>query len=332
MKSKNKKHRLLFQITAIVLPLFLLLAVVICQQVYSNSVNSFLEAQNAHMTFQLDQAKEAAFFLDESVMQWFYDMIDKDPALFREPVSDEEVAAYQETGQTDLLDIDRLYSGSELYKRYVAKNIYDSIDGAILRQRGSNGTDALFIMDVSEEHEGMVISEYTKDDQAHSIGDTYGLKMSEHPILKELTEKCDGETVFERAVDYPCNGNNYIAYKPLIVNGKVRAVLGLVYNWDGFKESLKSTIIKTMIISTGGMLAVMAVIMLIIYRRAVGPVQRIQKALIGYTADKDTKQIVEKMLEIKENNELGYLSDAIADFAIDIDRSHKENLRIAVER
>ena len=330
-ESGRKKHKLLIQMIAIVLPLFMLLTVSICWLVEKNSVNSFLEAQNAHMTFQLDQAKEAAFFLDESVMQWFYDMIDKDPALFREPVSDEEVAAYQETDQTDLLDIDRLYSGSELYKRYVAKNIYDSIDGAILRQRGSNGTDALFIMDVSEEHEGMVISEYTKDDQAHSIGDTYGLKMSEHPILKELTEKCDGETVFERAVDYPCNGNNYIAYKPLIVNGKVRAVLGLVYNWDGFKESLKSTIIKTMLTSTAGMIVVMAFVLFFLYRKAVKPVTDISNGLLDYTDDKDSAAVVSKMYDVKANNELGYLADVISDMTLEIDHYTKQSIRSAVE-
>ena len=56
MKSKNKKRRLLFQVAAIVLPLFLLLAVIICQQVYSNSVDSFLEAQNSFIEERIDLA------------------------------------------------------------------------------------------------------------------------------------------------------------------------------------------------------------------------------------------------------------------------------------
>jgi len=317
---------------AIILPLFMILTGSICWLVERNSVNSFLEAQNAHMIFQLDQAEEAAFFLDEQVMQWFYDMVDKDPALLREPVSDEENAAYLETDQVDLLDLDRLYSASDLYKSYVAKNIYDSIDGSILRQRGNDGTDALFIMDVSEGREGMVISEYTKDGQDHLIGDTYGLKMSEHPVLKELTEKCDGKTVFERAVDYPCDGNNYIAYKPLIVNGKVRAVLGLVYNWDGFKGSLESTIVKTMLISSAGMIVVMAFILFFLYRKTVKPIMAIRNALLDYSTDKNAPEIVKKMYNINSNNELGYLSDTISDMALEIDHYTKENIRIAVER
>lgn len=328
----KRRKKLLIQIIAIVLPLFMILTGSICWLVERSSVNSFLEAQNAHMIFQLDQAEEAAFFLDEQVMQWFYDMVDKDPALLREPVSDDELAAYLETDQVDLLNLDRLYSASDLYKSYVAKNIYDSIDGSILRQRGNDGTDALFVMDVSEGREGTVISEYTKNGQDHLIGDTYGLKMSEHPVLKELTEKCDGKTVFERAVDYPCDGNNYIAYKPLIVNGKVRAVLGLVYNWDGFKESLQNTIIKTMLISTAGMIVVMAFILFFLYRKAVKPISNIQNGLIEYADSKDSAQIVNKMLGINSNNELGYLADTISDMALEIDHYTKENVRIAVER
>ena len=65
MKSKNKKRRLLFQITAIVLPLFLLLAVIICQQVYSNSVDSFLEAQNSFIEERIDLALQNISLLDD---------------------------------------------------------------------------------------------------------------------------------------------------------------------------------------------------------------------------------------------------------------------------
>lgn len=332
LAKAKRRRKLLIQIIAIVLPLFMILTGSICWLVERNSVNSFLEAQNAHMTFQLDQADEYTFFFDDAIMDWLFDRIEEDPMLFREPVTEEEEAAYMESGQTDLLDIGYLKSAPEIYQNYIAKNLYDSIDGAVERQRGGSGTDVLFIMNVSEDREGTVISEYTKDGTAHKIGDDYGLKMSEHPVLKELTEKCDGEIVFESAVDYPCGGSNYIAYKPLIVNGKVRAVLGLVYNWDGFKESLQNTIIKTMLISTAGMIVVMAFILFFLYRKAIKPVSQMTKAVGGYKDDNSTENIVKDMQEIRSNNELGYLSDAIADFATDIDRYTKENMRIAVER
>lgn len=331
MKKKGRR-KLLIQIITIVLPLFVILTAAICWLVEKNAVNSFLEAQNAHMSFQLDQAEEYTFYLDDDIMEWLFDGIEKDPMLLREPITDEEDAAFSESGQTDLLDINYLRSASELYQNFALKGLYEEIDGSIERERGNEGTDLLFIMDLSEGHEGMVIAEHTKEGPERRIGDTYGLNMSDHPALQELLEKSDGETVFEKAADYPDSGNNYIGYKPILVKGKVRAVLGLVYNWDGFKKSLESTIIKAMLVSIAGMLILMAMILIFLYRRAIRPVSQMTKAVGGYKDDNSTENIVKSMHQIEANNELGYLSDAIADFAIDIDHYTRENLRIAVER
>ena len=329
-----KKHRqkLLIQIITIVLPMFVILTAVICWLVEKNSVNSFLEAQNAHMSFQLDQAEEYTFFLDDDMMEWLFDRIEKDPMLLREPITEEEEALYVKSGQTDLLNINYLKSASEMYKNYVVKNLYETIDGSIERERGAEGIDILFIMDISEGYEGMVIVEHTMQGAERKVGDSYGLNLSDHPVLKELSEKRDVKTVFERATDYPDSGNNYIGYKPILVKGKVRAVLGLAYNWDEFKASLNNTIIKTMLTSIAGMLTVMALILIFLYRRAVRPISRMTEAVGGYKDDNSTESIVKNMHEIESNNELDYLADTIADFAIDIDRYTRENLRIAVER
>lgn len=329
---RKHKRRLLLQVIMIVLPLFMIMTTAICWLVERNSVNSFLEAQNTHMTFQLEQAHEYTFFLDDNMMTWLFDRLDEDPMLFREPVTEEEEKAYLESGQESMMDIDYLKTASDDYKNYVSKGFYESIDGTIERERGNEETDILFIMDLSEGRECMVISEYNTTGQNRRIGDSYDIKISEHPALAEMVESCDDKIVFERAEGYPGDGNNYIGYKPIIADGKVRAVLGMVYNWDGFKASLESTIIKTMLLCIAGMLTVMAFIIIFLYRRAVRPVTRMTRAVSGYKDDNSTENIVKSMLDIDSNNELGYLSDAIADFAIDIERSNKENVRIAVAR
>ncbi|MBR4588133.1 MAG: hypothetical protein IKO30_07465 [Lachnospiraceae bacterium] len=108
------------------------------------------------MSFQLDQAEEYTFFLDDDIMEWLFDGIEKDPMLLREPITDEEDAAFFESGQTDLLDINYLRSASELYQNFALKGLYESIDGSIERERGNEGTDILFIMDLSEGHEATI--------------------------------------------------------------------------------------------------------------------------------------------------------------------------------
>ena len=331
MKRKYR-GRLLIQTLAIVLPLFLLMTAAVCWLFESNSVNSFLEAQNSHMSFQLNQAENNIFFLSDEMMQWLFDKIEKDPLLLREPVTEEENAAFLERIDKDLLDIDYLKSAPETYQNYVIKSLFDSIDGSVLRESGIEGADILFLMDVTEGYEGMVISEYTPQGQGRLIGENYNIKMSEHSALKELTEKREDKIVFENAEDYPGQGSNYIGYKPIFAKGKVRAVLGIVYNWDEFKASLRSTIIKTMLISISGMIIIMIIMLIFLYRRTIKPVLRMQRTLVCYTKDKNSAEVVRRMQKIKADNELGYLANVISDLALEIDLYTKENTRIAVER
>ena len=330
--KRKYRGRLLIQTLAIVLPLFLLMTAAVCWLFESNSVNSFLEAQNSHMSFQLNQAENNIFFLSDEMMQWLFDKIEKDPLLLREPVTEEENAAFLERIDKDLLDIDYLKSAPETYQNYVIKSLFDSIDGSVLRESGIEGADILFLMDVTEGYEGMVISEYTPQGQGRLIGENYNIKMSKHSALKELTEKREDKIVFENAEDYPGQGSNYIGYKPIFAKGKVRAVLGIVYNWDEFKASLRSTIIKTMLISISGMIIIMIIMMIFLYRRTIKPVLRMQRTLVSYTKDKSSAEVVRRMQKIKADNELGYLANVISDLALEIDLYTKENTRIAVER
>ena len=95
MKSKNKKRRLLFQVAAIVLPLFLLLAVIICQQVYSNSVDSFLEAQNSFIEERINLALQNISLLDDNKFDdnaqgWLIDYLEKDGAMVNESLTEAE--------------------------------------------------------------------------------------------------------------------------------------------------------------------------------------------------------------------------------------------------
>ena len=332
MKKSKLRGKLLIQILVIVLPLFMLMTAAVCRLFEKNSVNSFLEAQNSHISFQLDQAYENIFFFDDEIMQWFFDRIEKDPMLLREPVTEEENAAFMERIDEDPLDIDYLKSAPETYQNYVIKNLYDSINGSVLRARGNEGANTLFIMDVTEGYESMVISEFDQQGQGRMIGDHYDLDMSEHHALTELTEKNEDKIVFESAEDYPGKGSNYIGYKPLIANGKVRAVLGLVYNWDEFRASLSDTILKAMLTIIAGMLVFVLIIIIFLYYRTIRPVLIIQRTLLEYTKDKNSAKVVKRMYAVKADNELGYLADVISDLALEIDLYTKENTRIAVER
>ena len=337
MKSKNKKRRLLFQITAIVLPLFLLLAVVICQQVYSNSVDSFLEAQNTFMEEHLDNSEKNFFLFEEEydnddLRGWYIDYLEKKPDEAVKPLTEEEENKMDDYfNSADLNNGNYYLNTPEDIRELYIRRLYCVIEKLIYF--GDN-YDSLFVIDVSEGCRGynlLNINKRNKND-SKKTGEYYDIDINDHPAIKKAIESDSPDYTFERNDDFPTAGSNYIGCKPIKINGKTRVIIGITYNWDALHSSLHSTIIRTMIISVGGMLLVMGVIILLLYRRAVKPAEKIQKALIGYTADKDTEQIVEKMQEIKENNELGYLAGTVSDLAVEIETYTKQVAQIASER
>ena len=338
MKSKNKKRRLLFQVAAIVLPLFLLLAVIICQQVYSNSVDSFLEAQNSFIEERIDLALQNISLLDDNKFDdnaqgWLIDYLEKDGAMVNESLTEAEEDKLRkyfvgEDAFTNEWFLALPEDIKQLYTRQFYLVFIRVIESAVLDSDYEN----LFFMDLTDGYQGLVLLDVKKNGKSLSTGDHYDIDIDKHPAIKQLIETNSDEIVFERNDNFPSSASNYIGCKPIVINGKVRAVIGITYNWDALHSSLHSTIIRTMIISVSGMLIVMAVIILLLYRRAVKPAEKIQKALIGYTADKDTEQIVEKMQEIKENNELGYLADTVSDLAVEIETYTKKVAEIAIER
>ena len=54
MKKKKKNRKLLFQMSVIVLPIFVAMIIAVIYSVYDNTVKSFLEAQGPYMEYLLD--------------------------------------------------------------------------------------------------------------------------------------------------------------------------------------------------------------------------------------------------------------------------------------
>ena len=62
--------------------------------------------------------------------------------------------------------------------------------------------------------------------------------------MEKMLDSDSDKIVFERATDFPNAGNYYIGYKPVIIGGKTRAVVGITYNWDDFRSTLTGMMAK----------------------------------------------------------------------------------------
>ena len=342
MKGK-KKRRLLFQITAIVLPLFLILSGAVTWLFYKSTINSFLAAQNERIEDSLNATYDNIIVSDDHdrILQdkWLISYLEENCDKDMSELTDEEWAEYnvmideqiQKWGD-DLWRIEWLRSLSGKIKEYAARILYDSWAFSANIANNTDHYEKTFFMDTHGSYTGMIIHEIDGSGNSRKFGDRYDFVLSEHEALKEAIDSGSDEVVFELSENFPDEGNNYIAYRPVRLDGEVWAVLGVSYDWKDFKKSIDGNLRTAQILLISGILIIMAVQIFLLYRKVVRPVGRIQDALLDYTEDKDSKIIVKKMYDISEKNELGYLADVISDLALEIETYNKETARIAAEK
>ena len=347
MERKKRRKKLTLQIICLIVPLFVILAGVNIWIMETSTVKAFLDSKNPYSEYYLD-------YLDEGIRNWSEDgderlielyltICEKDPVSMRgEKLTDEEFNEFYDVkvdGVTDeSYDVNRILqnmqNASDRVRMLAAKswriNIQDFSETVFTNN--SQEIDRMFIMDMTEPYRGMVIADCQRYGEDKQIGEYFDLDLPEHPALQQIIETGSAEIVYEQAEDFPDKGNYYIAYKPFILEGKVRAVIGIVYRWDNFKDQMSANKRKAAVVIVIGVLLAMLLLYFALRRLAVKPVTDVENALIQYTDDKDSRQIVKRMYDIKVKNEVGYLADVISDLALEIDLYTKENVRIATER
>lgn len=347
MERKKRRKKLTLQIICLIVPLFVILAGVNIWIMETSMVKAFLDSKNPYSEYYLD-------YLDEGIRNWSEDgderlielyltICEKDPVSMRgEALTDEEFNEFydvKDDGVTDESDdvnriLQNMQNASDRVRMLAAKswriNIQDFSE--IVFTNNSQEIDRMFIMDMTEPYRGMVIADCQRYGEDKQIGEYFDLDLPEHPALQQIIETGSAEIVYEQTEDFPDKGHYYIAYKPFILEGKVRAVIGIVYRWDNFKDQMSANKRKAAVVIVIGVLLAMLLLYFALRRLAVKPVTDVENALIQYTDDKDSRQIVKRMYDIKVKNEVGYLADVISDLALEIDLYTKENVRIATER
>ena len=334
---RKMKSKLYFQISLIIIPLFLLTAAVISYIVYNSTLNGFLEAHNESMEHQLETVlNELGATTDATISKrtdWYFDMFEKHTMKMLDKPTDEETSEYNKYKDQDDGTLEWIQNAPEAVQKYYVKQFYKTMRTSILNMFWNNSIERLFIVDVSQANMGMVICDYSMTDD-YRIGEYYKMDLSELPKLKSVIEspQTSFNVTFERSDSFPVVGDNYLAYLPIPYNDETRAVICISYNWNGFNRTLRLTVFKTIIVCFVALTIVLVLLQIIIYRRATAPIGAIQQTVRKYKDDKDSGKVVSEMSRIKVRNELGLLSQDISELAKEIDFYTTENVRLAAEK
>jgi sensor histidine kinase YesM len=196
----------------------------------------------------------------------------------------------------------------------------------------NNKYDEMFLIDVDEQHFGLVLGDHSSANEVRVLGDRCDLDLSKHPALDNILKNNSDNIEFERSDDFPRIGDYYIAYRPVKVDGKVKAVMGIVYNWESLRSAMSNSMLKAHLLAIGGILLAMVILLIVLYRRSIKPLTKIQSIVCDYTKNKNSADALKRTAEIKELNEFGLLSDDISEMVKEIDHFTEENIRIAAEK
>ena len=321
----------------IIIPLLLLTAAVIAVVVYNSTLRGFLEAQDSLMSRQLDLVMGDTCFTTDAFtkerVDWYFDKIEEYSSELLDNDTPVDTQALEEFKKTDKGTVEQIEKAPKNVQFSLTKEFYEAMFMTMVKSYVDYDTTKLFVIDASETHKGMVICDLARSGQKR-LGDKFDIDFSEHPQLKKLidSENNSGKTVFELSHTFPDKGSYYIGYMPLEFRGKTRAILGVVYDWNDFNDSLLMTVVKTTCISAGALVLFLILLQIIIYRRATAPVSVIQQTVREYKQDKDSEKVVSAMGRIKVRNELGLLSQDISELAKEIDYYTADNVRLAAEK
>ena len=338
MKAKKKSKKLLLQIALVLMPVFILLLIAVLWIMYTTTVDGFLEAQKTNMQMKLDVTANDVIdlvFPNDDLKRLIIESWEKDPTLCNKRLTDEEYEIYRNFMNSYKGYAETIESTKDMpedVKRVYLRSKNDELLEMIKIHAERDQYDQVFVIDIDDQHFGQVFCSYDKLNSVWQLGDKCDLDRSEHPAIDKILESGSDDVEFERSDDFPEIGDYYIAYKPVQLDGKNRLVIGVAYDWNDLRKTLEDSLQKAYLLGIGGILLAMILPLIVLYRRAVKPVKKIQSAVEEYSDDKSSKDIVAKMYEIKSGNELEYLADSISDLALEIDHYTKENIRIASER
>ncbi len=339
MEGQNRFKTLLVQISLIFLPVLSIMVGIIYNTVYNSTVDGFLKAQDSHMEMIMDQAYNeyhAVAFYNSDATDWFINMWEKYPSDAVTSMGASDYKALKkytdEHPDFDLGNPECRENLPEDICRIYAKKTYVDMTACYSYFLRDDSITAAFLVDLKQENKIIFLSEFRVDGKQHKLGDTYEYDISDHPAIAEMLENGEDEVYFEKQEGISSEGKYYIAYKPVLADGKVRAALGIAYKWDIIQSTATESLLKTLVISIGGIIVALVVLLIVLYFFSIRPVKKLQNALVSYNEDKNSTELVAKMLDIRSGNEFSYLADTMADFVMKINHYTEENIRIATER
>ena len=338
-RTKKKKGRILVETGIITSALFLVLILAIMTMVYTGIVRIHLDDQKDKMRSELVRVSDS--INDTDVSDWFFDYWEENYEKINAFDMDGRVANEVKDSFIQMyLDREWLEKLNDENKIALASTIYSLTNDVLKSENTASDYGDLFCVDIQEPGRGFVFFHYHDiDESVDRVSNTEGnlgtwidMDPEKHPAVKEMLSAEHVDVAYERVSNFPVEGEHFVAYKPVYIDGSIRCVIGITYNWTSFSHSLRVGFYQMAFMCVGAILLVAVILHIFMYQKAIRPLKKIQTGVREYREKKDSAVTVERMSEITAGNEFGTLAGDVSELALEIDRYTEENIRLSTER
>ena len=314
------KKKLLFQIGALIAAFLLVVLVVIGTLIYVGSTSLFLNAKNEMIDRDLFRIRDT--LLETPALSSVLDYWHEKPQEVIGDYSDEELE--------ELLNVisslgraitDDDFAGfSDIVKGAFAKDQYRFFSSLVNLEKQRLDYKSIYCIDISSKNNGFVYC-IGNDDNINvnsSLGQSIDVEPSRHPAIRRILSGIYSPTEYE-VYDDPNGGLLYIGYLPVDINGTIRFVVCVEYDWSSFHKTLTENAILMILLGMFVLTVLCAALLGFLRKRVITPITEMQRSVRNYMVEKNSAGVIRDMKNVPANNELGLFAKDVSDLTVEID-------------
>ena len=339
-----KRQKLMVQMSLIAVVIFIVTLSYIVVSDYYITRNAFLSSKNEMIGRDMKMMCDDLRTIPS--LEWFLGYIkENEDDVKRELTPEEEKVNESDEFQNYSSNLiinakDPSSDATDLYKLLYAKQVYSIIALAMKTKTYFNYSSMSFMQLKDDKRESMICS-ITSDMQLYNeydgieLGTVLEYELSEHSALEKiLSGELDNKDniIYETYYDSEEKKYYYIGYSSIITIGDERYIECVEYDWSNFHSELIDSALSSMIMGFIILVIIDALLMLLIYFKAISPIQKVTGAILKYKESKSSNEVSEKMGNIKVKNEIGVLAESFSELTTEIDRHTDEILKLNSEK
>ncbi|MBR5091602.1 MAG: PP2C family protein-serine/threonine phosphatase [Ruminiclostridium sp.] len=345
----KKTKRLAIQVGLIVSLMFVLTISMLVYVVRQGTLQMYMETKNSEIAADVDEFKD--LFMNPDIAEWVLNEWQKNPDMVLEPTVELQLDYEYELKYSDfgkVIDMEYVETWDEETKKAFLKAVYNDLVRYFNEMRSKNRVNAVYCLDIRDYDD---LYENNKDDIAiifecseetdesgdHGLGTYFGNEEGFTSVALMQTGKYGvdyGDIVFQM-LDPSDDEENlllYLAVSPVFIDGELRYILCVEYDWSSFAHIMNVNLNYMVLWGVIGLLVTNLLLIFFIYLKAVRPMVKVNAGVRQYMEDKNSAAAVNNMSGIKAKNEVGRIAGSFSELVVEIDRYTEEILTLTGER